>query len=153
MFLVNIRRRFWLLGKKDVAGFVRDFVPIGLSCLMIEPPETLIMKLFLLKTLFLVGLGRWRVSWRSIYIISLISFLLCTWLNRNLLLESKFSHLYNIRHTLVTYFSITIWSMEQLRNCSQPIYRQDCLKFFLNLIFGMDSDFEKDGETKETYWL
>ena len=95
MFLVNIRRRLWLLGKKDVAGFVRDFVPNGLACLMIEPPETQIVKLFLLKTLFLVGLGRWRVSGRSIYIISLISFLVCIWLNRNLLLESKFARLHN----------------------------------------------------------
>ena len=49
------------------------------------------------------------------------------------------------------------------------MYRQDCLKFFwpdggegvaspqynayefLNLILGIDSDFEKEGETKETY--
>jgi len=35
--------------------FVRDFVPSGLACLMKEPPETEIVKKFLLKTLYLQG--------------------------------------------------------------------------------------------------
>ena len=43
-----------------MTGFVRDFVPSWLACLMIEPPETQIVKLFLLKTLFLVGLGEMK---------------------------------------------------------------------------------------------